>query len=202
MFRSITRRLVSTLTLLLLWAPATSAPAAILGFGDLSKANKAFDAGRLSEALPMYQQILADNDTWNEKRGEAAWHITLIRLGGDAGLKDIDAGCSLAGELLRAYSQQPHEVELKGILRLCQTANTALNAVTGLQRKASAAQQKADEQQKAAEKARSERDTARNRLEHTERQLQQVRAELSHKDAILDGLTGTLIGKPGGRRGP
>jgi hypothetical protein len=194
-----TRPLIVTLTAALCLVALAPARGGILGFGDLGKANKAFEAGRLDEALPIYQQILAENKTWNEKRGEAAWHIALIRLGGGEGLKDIDAGCSLVGELLRAYSQQPHEVAIRGILRLCQTADAALKTVTDLQRKVSSAQQKVEQQQQAADKARSERDRARRHAAELEKRLQRTQAELARKDALLQGLTGTLIGQPGGR---
>lgn len=195
-------RLERTLLVLITIAsliPLAPADAGILGFGDLNKANKAFEAGRLADALPMYQQILAETKTWDEKRGEAVWHIALIRLGGNTPLKDTKAGCSLLGELRQAYSQQPHEVAIRGMLDLCHQSDAALSQVTGLEQQAQRAQSQAHDAQRDAQKARNERDAARRQVSDLEAQLRQVKAELSRKDALLQHITGTLIGGPGGR---
>lgn len=191
------RPLIVLVAFLVLVVHLTPARAGILGFGDLSKANKAFEAGQLAEALPIYQQILAETKTWDEKRGEAVWHIALIRLGGTAQLKDTKAGCSLLGELRQAYSQQPHEVAIRGMLDLCHQADSAHGQIAGLQQKAESAQARTRDAQRDTEKARGERDAARRRVSELEAQLKQAKAELSRKDALLQHLTGTLITSPG-----
>lgn len=178
----------------------TSAAPGFLSFGPLGKAERAFEDGRLEDALSLYQEILAANPDWNEKRGEAVWHIALIRLGAEGELADHAAGCRLLKEFAAAFETSPHDVELRAFRVLCVAAGTARTQVAELEQQLESVQQNLTGARQDAMSKERQRERLDARVAELEGELRRVRAELSRKDALLQEIRGDLSRTPSGRR--
>lgn len=115
-------RLLTAAALITLIAVAP-AGAQLWPFGEPAKAKRAFDEGRLAEALARYRVILEAHPEHDARRGDAMWHIALIRLGAqDPALRDVKRGCRMLDEFAEAYESSPHDVELRALRGLCARA--------------------------------------------------------------------------------
>lgn len=113
------------LTAAVLFIAVAVAPAGaqLWPFGEAAKAKRAFDEGRLGEALARYRVILEAHPEHDARRGDAMWHIALIRLGAqDPALRDVEGGCRILDEFSEAYESSPHDVELRALRGLCARA--------------------------------------------------------------------------------
>ncbi|MGH9381010.1 MAG: hypothetical protein ACRD2Z_10420 [Thermoanaerobaculia bacterium] len=92
-------------------------------FGEAAKAKRAFEDGRLREALARYRVILEAHPEADTRWGDAMWHIALIRLGAeDPELRDVEEGCGMLDEFAEAFESTPHDVELRALRGLCARA--------------------------------------------------------------------------------
>lgn len=112
-----------TLAVLFILVAAVPAGAQVWPFGEVAKAKRAFDEGRLGEALARYRVIVEAHPENDTRRGDAMWHIALIRLGAeDAALRDVAEGCRMLDAFADAYESSPHDVELRALRGLCARA--------------------------------------------------------------------------------
>lgn len=115
-------RLLTAAALITLVAVAP-ASAQLWPFGEAAKAKRAFDEGRLAEALARYRVIFEAHPEHDARRGDAMWHIALIRLGAqDPALRDVNEGCRTLDAFAEAYESSPHDVELRALRGLCARA--------------------------------------------------------------------------------
>lgn len=123
--RKIVTRFIRLLTAaaLTLLVAAVPAGAQLWPFGEAGKAKRAFDEGRLAEALARYRVILEAHPETDARRGDAMWHIALIHLGAqDPALRDVEEGCRILDRFAEAYESSPHDVELRALRGLCARA--------------------------------------------------------------------------------
>lgn len=112
-----------TAAVLITLVAVAPAGAQVWPFGEAAKAKRAFDEGRLGEALARYRVLLEAHPEPDARRGDAMWHIALIRLGAqDPTLRDVEGGCRMLDAFAEAYESSPHDVELRALRGLCAQA--------------------------------------------------------------------------------
>jgi hypothetical protein len=200
---------VSVASLLLLVSWPVAAGGEELSGRELKKlqkqAGKAFDAGRIPQAVELYEQILAATAAGDSRRADALYAVAMAHLSPDPPPRAPEAARPYLDELAASFPRHPRRLEIAAARTLLDELQAARAEV---QRAAELAESRAEslaaletERQEIA----GESEAAGGRVRSLEAQLRKaqgelaaVRAELEKKEEALQKLKSALVGRAGG----
>ena len=178
------------------------------------QADKALDAGRIPQAVELYEQILAATSPGDSRRADALYTVAMAHLSPDPAPRDPAAARPHLAELAASFPRHPRRLEIAAARAWFDEREAAQAEI---ERAAAAAVEAARAETQAALEAERERiererqeiagesEAAGNRVRSLETELRQarnelaeVRAELAKKEEALQKLKNALVGRAGG----
>ncbi len=180
-----------------------------LGARELKKvvkqAGKAYGTGNFSQAIELYDQILASTSGSDPRRGDALYASAMIRLAPESEQRDVAGARQQLDELSATFPRHPRQLEIsivRSVLGALQKARAEVRRSTAeLEEKAAAFEAERQQAEAERQEAAGESQAAGGRVRSLESQLSKARAEakecqdeLQTKEAAIQKLRDALVG--------